>query len=236
MIRGIEALSALDLGTKEAAILQATIDDKLAAYGVDVRAVAFTRVLLPEALTASLEARRLAVIQLAEEHENFVLEQRRVGDRASLIAQEQEAQQGRRSRSRPPPRRCACEKLEERLSAYPTAARYDLEMARLRVAQQLAGNTRAVVSLGGNDLVSNLLLTQHASAAEAGPRTAPAARHGRATPATRSTRAKSQPPRLGAQIVDPPRLNAWAFHGGGRTAERIGRRSRCRLRAPDPAI
>ena len=65
MIRGIEALSALDLGAKEAAILRATIDDKLAAFGVNVRAVAFTRVLLPEALTASLEARRLAVIQLA---------------------------------------------------------------------------------------------------------------------------------------------------------------------------
>lgn len=167
MIRGIEALSALDLGAKEAAILQSTIDDKLVAYGVNVRAVAFTRVLLPEALTASLEARRLAVIQLAEEHENFVLEQRRVGDRASLIEQEQEA------------RKVAIEieagaealrlsKLEERLGANPMAARYDLEMARLRVAQQLAGNTRAVVSLGGNDLVSNLLLTQHASAAEAG--------------------------------------------------------------------
>ena len=53
-------------------------------------------------------------------------------------------------------------KLDERLGANPTAARYDLEMARLRVAQQLAGNTRAVVSLGGNDLVSNLLLAQQA--------------------------------------------------------------------------
>jgi hypothetical protein len=67
-------------------------------------------------------------------------------------------------------------------------------MARLRVAQQLAGNTRAVVSLGGNDLVSNLLLTQHASAAEAG------AANGaggdavvEGSPSTRS-RTKSQPP------------------------------------------
>ena len=147
LVRGIEALSALDLGAKQAAILQATIDEKLAAYGVSVRAVAFTRVMLPEALTASLEARRLAVIQLAEEHENFVLEQRRVGDRASLIAQEQEARkEAIEIEAGAEALRLA--KLEERLGSYPTAARYDLEMARLRVAQQLAGNTRAVVSLG----------------------------------------------------------------------------------------
>ena len=96
-----------------------------------------------------------------------MLEQRRVGDRASLIAQEQEASKAA-IEIEAAAEAMRLEKLEERLSAYPTAARYDLEMARLRVAQQLAGNTRAVVSLGGNDLVSNLLLTQHASAAEAG--------------------------------------------------------------------
>ena len=193
MIRGIEALSALDLGTKEATILQAAIDEKLAAYGVDVRAVAFTRVLLPDALTASLEARRLAVIQLAEEHENFVLEQRRVGDRASLIAQEQEASKAA-IEIEAAAEAMRLEKLEERLSAYPTAARYDLEMARLRVAQQLAGNTRAVVSLGGNDLVSNLLLTQHASAAEAGTANGAGAETPAEGSSTSRTRAKSQPP------------------------------------------
>ena len=38
-------------------------------------------------------------------------------------------------------------KLEERIAASPNAARYDLELARLRVAGQLAGNTRAIVTL-----------------------------------------------------------------------------------------
>ncbi len=126
--------------------------------------MAFTRVLLPDALTASLEARRLAAIQLSEEQENFALDERRLSDRASLEAMEQDR------------RRKALEleseaehlrlgKLEERLTAYPIAARYDLEWQRLRVAQQLAGNTRAVVSLGASDLVGDLLTAQQAAAA-----------------------------------------------------------------------
>jgi regulator of protease activity HflC (stomatin/prohibitin superfamily) len=161
LIRRMEALNALDLGADEAGFLRTAIDAKLAAYGVNVRNVAFTRVLLPEAITASLEARRLATIQLSEEKENFALEERRLNDRANLIALEQES------------RRKALEleslaealrfqKMEERLTAYPTAARYDLEAQRLKVAQQLAGNSRAVVSLGGNDLVSGLLTAQQA--------------------------------------------------------------------------
>ena len=161
LIRGMEALAALDLGAAQADLLRTSIDAKLAAYGVNVRNVAFTRVLLPEAITASLEARRLATIQLSEEKENFALEERRLNDRANLIALDQES------------RRKALElealaeafrmqKLEDRLTANPTAARYDLDAQRLKVAQQLAGNSRAVVSLGGNDLVSGLLTAQQA--------------------------------------------------------------------------
>ncbi len=166
LIRRMEALNALDLGADEAGFLRTAIDAKLAAYGVNVRNVAFTRVLLPEAITASLEARRLATIQLSEEKENFALEERRLNDRANLIALEQES------------RRKALEleamaegfrlqKLDERLTANPTAAAYDLETERLKVAQQLAGNSRAVVSIGGNDLVSGLLTVQQAGAAGA---------------------------------------------------------------------
>ena len=91
LVRGIEALSALDLGSAEAALLRASVDAKLESYGVGVRNVAFTRVMLPDALTASLEARRLAAIQLSEEQENFALEERRLNDRANLIALEQES-------------------------------------------------------------------------------------------------------------------------------------------------
>jgi regulator of protease activity HflC (stomatin/prohibitin superfamily) len=162
LIRGIDALAVLDLGPAEADALRATIDEKLRTYGVEVRAAAFTRVTLPTALTASLEARRLASLQLAEAEQVHALDRRRMGDRASLLSQEAEA------------RRSAVEheaavealrlaKLEERLTAAPNAARYDLEQARLRVAQQLAGNSRAIVSLGGGDLMGDLLLAREAT-------------------------------------------------------------------------
>ena len=162
LIRGTEALATLDLGTAEADTLRAAIDAKLEAYGVEVKAVAFTRVLLPSELMASVEARRLAAVQLVEEEQSFALDQRRISDRAALLTQEAEA------------RRASIEqeaageairlaRLQERIAASPEAARYDLETQRLRVAQQLAGNTRAVVSLGGTDLLKDLLVAREAT-------------------------------------------------------------------------
>jgi regulator of protease activity HflC (stomatin/prohibitin superfamily) len=176
LIRGTEALDALDLDVEEAARLRETIDAKLTPYGIEVRAVAFTRVALPGELMASVEARRLAAVQLVEEEQNFALEQRRISDRASLLSQEAEA------------RRSAIEheaageairlaRLEERLAASPRAATYDLETARLRVAQQLAGNSRAVVSVGGGQLLADLLVAREAGAVPTGdePAAAPPA-------------------------------------------------------------
>ena len=61
LVRGIEALAALDLGADEAdCAARRRSTPSSTPYGVDVRGVAFTRVTLPAALTASLEARRLA--------------------------------------------------------------------------------------------------------------------------------------------------------------------------------
>ena len=107
LVRGIEALSALDLGSAEAALLRASVDAKLESYGVGVRNVAFTRVMLPDAITASLEARRLAAIQLSEEQENYALEERRLNDRANLIAPRAGGASQARSSSRRRPRRSA---------------------------------------------------------------------------------------------------------------------------------
>jgi len=159
LVRGVEAMSALDLGSTQTASLQQVIDPKLAAFGIGVSGVAFTKITLPAALTDSLEAKRLATLQLAEQAESHALDRRRLADTAALVAQEAES------------RRTAVEyeaaaealrlsKLEERIGASPHAARYDLESARLRVAEQLAGNSRAVVSLGGGDLFANLLLAR----------------------------------------------------------------------------
>ena len=168
MVRGIEALSALDLGVDQAAVLREAIDAKLDAYGLDARSVSFTRVSLPPAFTSSLEARRLSVVQLAEQSEAYALERRRLADHASLISQEAEA---RRSAVE---HEAAAEalrlaKMEERLAANPHAAQYDMEMSRIRIAQQLAGNSRAVVSLGASDLVGGLLVARESADANAAP-------------------------------------------------------------------
>ena len=168
LVRGIEAMSALDLGSTQSDGLRQVIDPKLEDYGIDVSNVAFTRVTLPAALTDSLEARRLASLQLAEQAETSALDKRRLADTAALVAQEADA------------RRASVEfeavaeavrlaKLEERIAANPHAARYDLEIARLRVAEHLAGNSRAVVSLGGGDLFANLLLARETDEGSASP-------------------------------------------------------------------
>jgi regulator of protease activity HflC (stomatin/prohibitin superfamily) len=159
LVRGIEAMSALDLGSTQSDGLREVIDPKLEAYGIDVRGVAFTHVTLPTALTDSLEARRLASLQLAEQTETYALDRRRIADQAALIAQEAE------SRLAAVEHEAIAEalrlaKMEERIVANPNAARYDFESAQLRVAEQLAGNSRAVVSLGGGDMFARLLVAR----------------------------------------------------------------------------
>ena len=161
LVRETAALDALDFGGEAAERLRAAIDAKLAAYGVVCRAVTFTRIQLPGPIAASLEARRLAAVQLAEEQESHTLNLRRLADRATLIAQEQESRQ-RTVELEAAAEAKRLESLEKRLTSYPRAAAYDLETGRLKVAQQLAGNSRAVVNVGGGDLVSGLLTVHEA--------------------------------------------------------------------------
>ena len=218
LVRGIEALSALDLGSAEAALLRAAIDAKLEAYGVGVRNVAFTRVMLPDALTASLEARRLASIQLSEEQENFALEERRLNDRANLIALEQESRhKALELEAQAEALRLA--KLDERLRAYPTAAQYDLETQRLKVAQQLAGNSRAVVSMGGSDLVSGLLAAQ-----QSGVAAVPPAPGNGAAPATPATPAPAPEAGSRARHAEPRERHGGVRRASGPTRAMLERR------------
>lgn len=157
LVRGIEALTALDLGSEQADTLRKVIDPKLDSFGIDVSGVAFTRITLPAALTGSLEARRLASLQLAEQAESYALDRRRIADQAALIAQEAEARIAAVGHDAVA-EALRLAKMEERIGASPNAARYDFESAQLRVAEQLAGNSRAVVSLGGGDMFAKLLV------------------------------------------------------------------------------
>ncbi|MFN8629569.1 MAG: SPFH domain-containing protein [Chloroflexota bacterium] len=164
LVRETAALDALDLGEAAAERLRAAIDARLSTYGVVCRGVTFTRIQLPSPIAASLEARRLANVQLAEEQESHTLNLRRLSDRATLIANEQEARL-RAVELEAAAEAKRLEELERRLTKFPKAAAYDLELGRLRVAQQLAGNSRAVVSVGGGDLVSGLLAVREADEA-----------------------------------------------------------------------
>jgi regulator of protease activity HflC (stomatin/prohibitin superfamily) len=168
LIRGIEAMAALDLGSDQADALRHVIDPRLDSFGIDVSGVAFTRITLPAALTESLEARRLASLQLAEQAETYALDKRKIADQAALIAQEAE------SRIAAVEHEAIAEalrlaKMEERILANPSAARYDFESAQLRVAEQLAGNTRAVVSLGAGDIFPRLLLARETDGGAGSP-------------------------------------------------------------------
>lgn len=163
LVRQIDALDALDLGAVQADKLREQVAPKLDPYGVHISGVAITRVSLPSAVVESLEARRLASLQIAEQAEAYQLDKRRLADQAALVAQEAES------------RRHAVEleaeneairlaKLEERLAANPNAARYDLESRRIAVARELAANSRAVVNLGSADLLGSVLAANEVAA------------------------------------------------------------------------
>jgi regulator of protease activity HflC (stomatin/prohibitin superfamily) len=165
LVRETAALDALDLGATSAEQLRTAIDQRLATYGVVCRAVTFTRIQLPAPIAESLEARRLSNVQLAEEEESHTLNLKRLSDRATLIAQEQESRQ-RAVELEAAAEAMRLQALDQRLTKYPKAAAYDLETGRLRIAQQLAGNSRAVVNVGGGDLVSGLLSVREAERTE----------------------------------------------------------------------
>jgi regulator of protease activity HflC (stomatin/prohibitin superfamily) len=156
LVRGIDALSALDFGAVQGERLREVVAPKLDPYGVHISGVAITRVSLPTAVTESLEARRLATLQLAEQIEAYQLDKQRLADQAALIAQEAESRR-RAVELEADNEGIRLARLEERLAANPNAARYDLEIQRIRVARDLAGNARAVVSLGGPDLLGGLV-------------------------------------------------------------------------------
>ena len=197
-IRGIDSLAALDLGAAEAD--DAPRDHRRRAGPVRHRRPAVSpspASRCRSAITASLEARRLAAVRLAEAADRFALEERRIADQARLVAQEAEASRAGVEREADA-EAVRLARLEERLTANPAAARYDLELARIRVAEQLAGNARAVVSLGAQNLMGGLLApdpwavpvatdgVSGAGAPAAAPEPAPAkaAARSRSTPST----------------------------------------------------
>jgi regulator of protease activity HflC (stomatin/prohibitin superfamily) len=139
LVRGMTALEALDIGSDQATQLKAGIGKLTGPFGVEVSAVAFTRVGIPSDMTTSFEEQRLALVQQDEEVARGGAEDLRL------------------------------RLLDERLKAHPEAAQYDLQMARLRIARDLAANTRAVVGLDGASELSSAITIGTEEAAPNGP-------------------------------------------------------------------
>jgi regulator of protease activity HflC (stomatin/prohibitin superfamily) len=158
LLREKAADEVLDLGEQDAERLRADIGSALEPYGVVVVRAVVTHVMPPAEFMASREARRLAILQRAEESERHALELLRQADAAEL------------ERERIAARRAAIEleaaneverlvRLEDRLRDYPNAVHWDVESQRLEVARALAGNTRAMVQVGpGSDVAASLLM------------------------------------------------------------------------------
>lgn len=158
LIRGTSAEHVLDLAGSESAQLAEATGAALAAYGVEVVRVVILRIRPPDEFMRSMEGRRIAVVQREEEGERHALEQRRQADRESLERQRVEAQRAL-IELEAANEALRLERLQERISAYPDAARFDLEAARLDVARALAGNTRAMLQVGtGGDIASALVM------------------------------------------------------------------------------
>jgi regulator of protease activity HflC (stomatin/prohibitin superfamily) len=173
LIRGTSAEHVLDLAGSESAQLAEATGSALAAYGVEVVRVVILRIRPPDEFMRAMEGRRISVVQRDEEVERHALEQRRQADREDLERQRVEAQR-EVIELEAANEALRLERLQERISAFPEAARFDVETARLDVARALAGNTRAMLNVGGGDIASALVMRDLADEAVDGAPAPPA--------------------------------------------------------------
>ena len=181
LIRSISAERVLDLAGSESAQLAEATGASLSAYGVEVVRVVILRIRPPDEFIRSMEGRRIAAVQREEEVERHALEQRRQGDREALERQRMESRR-ELLELEAANEALRLERLQERLTAYPEAARFDLETARLEVARALAGNTRAMLNVGtSGDIASALVMRDLGNEADGteSPATTRAPRGGR---------------------------------------------------------
>ena len=158
LIRGKDSDQVLDMGEKDNELLRAAIGAGLEQYGVDVVRVVMTHIVPPVEFQASREARRLASVQRDEQQERHALALLRQADTDELRRQEIAAQK-EAIELEAANEVTRLERLEGRLHDFPKAISWDVESKRLEVAQALAANTRAMVTVGpGADVAASLLM------------------------------------------------------------------------------
>jgi len=157
MIRGIRSDEILDLAGTASEELRGSIAAGLSTYGVQVRRVVLTHVRPPVPYLASIEGRRIAVIQRAEEEERLALEQCRQAGRETLDRQRVSAHR-EIVEIEAANEHVRLERLASRLEAYPEAARWDFESDRLGVARALAANSRAMLQVSDPSRIADALV------------------------------------------------------------------------------
>ena len=156
-IRGVPSAEVLDLAGAASDALRGAIAVDLETYGVVVHKVVVVTVRLPAEYMASLESRRLAEVQQAEQAERHTLERRVQADRYDL--QRQKAQEHRKLIDIEAANEAArLEQLEARIGAFPQAAAWDVESQRMEIARTLAGNDHAIVSVGDPAKLADALI------------------------------------------------------------------------------
>lgn len=159
LVRAKTSVEILDLTGDDTDAVAARIGAAIAPYGVEVQRLVVTSIQPPAEFMASREARRLAAAQRDEQQERHELQERLQADRDALDRQRLAAKRDRiELKAANEARRL--EFLEERLRAYPKAMRQDTLDRRLDVAEALAGNTRAMVHVGGGSDVADALIMQ----------------------------------------------------------------------------
>jgi len=178
MIREITSEEINDLVRHDTSGLKAKVSEDVAPYGVTLQKMTITFARPPADFQASQEARQLAVFQLDQQVEEQALAQRRQASLETLARQQIVAQVDRQREELQAQaqtaemRRQVTElemqaqelrlgRLEELLSKYPNAAKWEWESAQLEVARALAGNTRAFLQVGtASDIVRTLMVRQ----------------------------------------------------------------------------
>lgn len=168
MVRLVTSDQVNDLARQETAGLRESLSTDVEQYGVTITKINITDARPPAEFLQSQEARQLAVLQRAEQSEKQALAQRRQADQEALARQqvvarvEREREELQVQVQQAEARRRIAEldaeaeavrllRVEEGLRKNPLAAQRELQLAQLEVARALAGNSRAVLQVGGAD-------------------------------------------------------------------------------------
>lgn len=154
LIRSLTVEEMVNLQRKDTQELKAIISQDVEPYGVTIHNIVVTYAQLPEEFIHSHQARQLAVVQLMAEEEQQHLALQRQMNAAELARQKVLSDASAEA--------LRLEQLQEQLKDFPAAAEFDLQRARIQVAQALASNTRAMVQVGKVDDIAQTLILRDA--------------------------------------------------------------------------